>query len=143
MEALMTVKENTEMYTLQLPSRQDSINQLETFVENLRSNYEIGDDAFGRILVAVTEAVNNAILHGNQQQESKKVYVNLEVQNRNRLYFTVADEGNGFDFNSVPDPTLPENLEKPCGRGVFIMRNYCDQFIYNSKGNEVEMMFKL
>ncbi len=140
---LKEIKNEETMYTLQLPSRVDSINRLESFIEQLREIYHIGEDTFANILVATTEAVNNAITHGNKLDENKIVYVNLEVENKSKLHFTVSDEGPGFDYNSIPDPTLPENVEKPCGRGVFIMRQLADQFIVNKKGNEIELLFKI
>lgn len=140
---LPAAKKEETMYTLQLPSRVDSINRLENFIESLREAYHIGEDTFANILVATTEAVNNAIMHGNKLDEKKTVYVNLEVENKTKLHFTIADEGTGFDYDSLPDPTLPENLEKPCGRGVFIMRQLSDQFIVNKKGTEIELLFKI
>ncbi|RYY26371.1 MAG: ATP-binding protein, partial [Sphingobacteriaceae bacterium] len=57
--------------------------------------------------------------------------------------WTVADEGPGFDYNNIPDPTAPENLEKLTGRGVFIIKHLADQFIFNARGNEVELHFKI
>lgn len=131
------------MYTLQLASTPESINILETFIDNLKVTYEISEESYANILIAMTEAANNAIMHGNKQNEQKKVYINLEIEFGKKLIFTVADEGDGFNFQNVADPTLPENLERQSGRGVFIMKNLCDQFIYNKKGNEIELHFKI
>lgn len=139
----VTSTKDKEMYTLQLPSRPENINLLENFIEKLRTIYNIGEESFGNILIALTEAVNNAIIHGNKLDENKKVYINLEVENKRKFIFTVADEGNGFNYNNIPDPTLPENLELQSGRGVFIMKHLADQFIYNRAGNEIELHFKI
>jgi serine/threonine-protein kinase RsbW len=95
------------------------------------------------MLTCLSEATINAIVHGNKQDENKKVYINLEVQGGKRLQFTVADEGEGFDYNRLPDPTAPENLENLTGRGVFIIKHLADQCIFNLKGNEVELHFKV
>ena len=61
----------------------------------------------------------------------------------NLLTFTVSDQGEGFDFSDLPDPTLPENLEKPQGRGIFLMNNLADSVVFEDPGNTVEISFKL
>ena len=131
------------LYSLQLPSNHESVAVLENFVDELVSNLHIGDDVYANLMTCLNEAITNAIFHGNQQNPDKKVYINLEVINNKRLIFTVADEGPGFDFNNIPDPTDEVNLEKLTGRGVYIMKKLADQCIFNTLGNEVELHFKL
>ena len=70
---------------------------------------------------------------------SRKIRVSTDIDSQ-RVEITIADEGEGFDPASVPDPTADENLEKPCGRGIMLMRAYMDEVIYNDKGNEVRMI---
>jgi serine/threonine-protein kinase RsbW len=82
-------------------------------------------------------------VHGNGQSSEKKVYINMEVIEEKRLIFTISDEGDGFDFNNLPDPTAPENLDNLTGRGIFIIKKLADQCIFNSKGNELELHFKI
>jgi serine/threonine-protein kinase RsbW len=137
------MSDDTVLYTLQLPSKVDSISSVENFVDTLKEEYNIGDDTYANMLTCLSEATINAIIHGNKQDENKKVYINLEVQGGKRLQFTVADEGEGFDYNRLPDPTAPENLENLTGRGVFIIKHLADQCIFNLKGNEVELHFKV
>ena len=132
-----------ELFTIQLPSKLESITELENFIEMLREKFSIGEEYFGNMMIALSEAVINAINHGNHQDPNKKVYVNLEVKDKRHFIFTIADEGPGFDFENVPDPTLPENLESPSGRGIFIMKNLADQFIFSKNGSEIELHFKL
>ncbi len=117
----------------------------EEFLNDFRSEYLIElDNSFMNILIAFTEAVNNAIYHGNKKDESKKVLIKLE---KNSKYFViyVRDEGNGFIESEVPDPTLPENLLKQSGRGVFLIRKLTDEvdIISTSGGTEVKMGFRL
>jgi len=131
------------LYSLQLPSNHESVAVLENFVDDLVSNLHIGDDVYANLMTCLNEAITNAIFHGNKQNPDKKVYINLEVINQKRLIFNVADEGAGFDFNDIPDPTDKANLEKLTGRGVFIMKKLADQCIFNTLGNEVELHFKL
>ena len=135
--------DNTALYTLQLPSRIDSITNLENFIDTLREKYNFSDEVYANVLTCLSEATVNAIIHGNKENLNKKVYINLEVIEEKRLIFTISDEGNGFNFNSLPDPTAPENLENLTGRGVFIVKRLADQCIFNSRGNELELHFKI
>ncbi len=130
------------LYSLQLPSTSESVAVLENFVDDLVEQMQIGEDVYANLMTCLNEAITNAIYHGNKQDPNKKVYVNLEVILNKRLVFTIADEGEGFDFTQIPDPTDLENLEKLTGRGVYIMKKLADQCIFNTKGNEVELHFK-
>lgn len=131
------------LYSLQLPSSSESVAVLENFVDDLVDKLNIGEDVYANLMTCLNEGITNAIYHGNKQDPEKKVYINLEVVNNKRLVFSIADEGKGFDFSNIPDPTDVENLEKLTGRGVFIMKRLADQCIYNTRGNEVELHFKL
>lgn len=130
------------LYSLQLPSTSESVAVLENFIDDLVEQMQIGEDVYANLMTCLNEAITNAIYHGNKQDPNKKVYVNLEVILNKRLVFTIADEGEGFDFTQIPDPTDLENLEKLTGRGVYIMKKLADQCIFNTKGNEVELHFK-
>lgn len=135
--------DNTALYTLQLASKPESITTVENFIDSLSAKYHFSDELYANVLTCLSEAVVNAIIHGNKEDLGKKVYLNLEVVEDKRLIFTISDEGNGFDFNNLPDPTAPENLENLTGRGVFIIKKLADQCIFNSKGNELELHFKI
>ena len=114
---------------LSIPSEFDSLNKVEVLIDNVCTKLHVNEDYYGNVLVAVTEAVNNAIVHGNKSDENKEVGIFLN-QTDNNLTFTVKDEGDGFDYSSLPDPTAPENLEKPTGRGVFLMKNLSDLVVF-------------
>ncbi len=131
-----------ELFTLQLPSKLESISLIEKLVEEICDKYQVSDDVFANMMTCLNEAVMNAIVHGNKQDESKKVIVNAEAENK-RIVWTITDEGEGFDYVHLPDPTAPENLENLTGRGVFILKHLADQCIFNAKGNEVELHFKI
>ncbi len=131
------------MNTLQFPSQIQNIAQVENFVEQLREEYQFGDDAYGNILVCLTEAANNAITHGNGGDESKQVVITSEHDAKHKVIsFTIKDEGPGFDYNNLPDPTSPENLEKTSGRGVFLIMQLADLVIFSDNGATCEMQFK-
>lgn len=131
-----------EKYHLTLDSRLESVNQVEALVDTIKEELDLGDEMYGNIIVSVTEAVNNAIIHGNREDTDKKVEVSV-AKDHHSLIFYIKDEGGGFDFNNLPDPTAPENLEKPTGRGVFLMKNLSDLVVFSDNGSVVEIHFKL
>ena len=90
------------------------------------------------IKLALEEALVNAIKHGNQLDRTKKVQVTYHVH-ADRFEVQIVDEGPGFDPEEVPDPTLPENIEKGCGRGVFLIRGFMTEVTYHAPGNVVTM----
>jgi len=90
------------------------------------------------IKLALEEAIVNAMKHGNQLDREKKVEIQFAVQG-NRFEIRITDEGPGFDPLDVPDPTAVENLERPCGRGLMLMRHYMTEVNYNERGNSVLM----
>jgi serine/threonine-protein kinase RsbW len=92
--------------------------------------------------VGLSEALTNAMLYGNSRDPSKRVLVEIAFQ-LGRIQARVTDQGSGFDPASVPDPTTPENLTKPCGRGLFLMRKLLDEVWYNDQGNQVTLVLKL
>ena len=131
-----------EQYKLQLTSSLEEVSKVESLIEKLKSDIDFSDEIYGNLIVALTKAVNNAIVHGNKQDESKNVEISV-AKDDHKLIFYVKDEGEGFDFNNLPDPTAPENLEKPTGRGVFLMKNLSDMVIFSDNGSLVEIQFKL
>lgn len=127
--------------TLILSSNMESINKVNAYVDQLfESDSMPSDESYGNIVIAVTEAVNNAIVHGNLSNSDKKVALKYS-RNESRLSFTITDEGSGFEPETVPDPTLPQNLEKTRGRGIFLMNHLSDEVIYHGKGNKIELIF--
>ena len=132
----------TDLYTLQLPSTTESITLLENLIEEIADKYQVSDDTFANMMTCLNEVVSNAIIHGNKRDPNKKVIVNAEIEGR-RITWTVTDEGEGFDYVHLADPTAPENLESLTGRGVFIIKHLADQCVFNAAGNEVELLFKI
>ncbi|MEM7548407.1 MAG: ATP-binding protein [Bacteroidota bacterium] len=127
---------------IQIPSLVENIRMIESFIDNAKDKFEIEDDIYGNIMIAVTESVNNAIRHGNSCEKKKNVTLSLLVQDE-RLKVLVEDEGPGFDYNNLPDPTAPENIEKPGGRGIFLMKNLSDEVNFKDSGRLVELVFYL
>ena len=126
--------------SIQVPSLAENIRMIESFIDNAKEKYNLDEDIYGNIMIAVTEAVNNAIKHGNRGDKSKNVFLSLLLED-NVIRFHIKDEGPGFDFENLPDPTTPENLEKPGGRGIFLMKNLSDEVQFKNQGSEVEITF--
>lgn len=125
---------------LSVPSELSSLSIVESLIDRVCGSLGVHEDAYGNILIAVTEAVNNAVIHGNQFSLQKEIDVEvLDVDDR--LCFSVKDKGNGFDFENLPDPTAPENIEKENGRGIFLIKNLADDLIFDEGGRVVNIYF--
>lgn len=125
---------------IQIPSLSENIRIIESFIDNAKEKFKLNDDIYGNIMIAVTESVNNAIKHGNNNDNSKNVSLSLSL-NENIIKFVIEDEGIGFDFTNLPDPTSPENIEKPGGRGIFLMKHLSDEVSFRDNGRVVELSF--
>lgn len=131
-----------EWHEIEIPSTPEARQEAEqTVFESVRALGLEGEDVFS-IKLAMEEAVTNAIKHGNRFDRSKKVIIRWAC-NHTSFTLSVRDEGHGFTPGSVPDPTKPENLGLPYGRGLMLMQAYMDRVEYNSLGNEVTMVKKI
>lgn len=127
---------------IKIPSLPENIRVVESFIDNAKEKFSLNDDIYGNIMIAVTESVNNAIKHGNNFNKHKNVSLSLFLDDQ-IIRFIIRDEGKGFDFNSLPDPTAPENIKQPGGRGIFLMRNLSDEVHFTEQGSVVELLFYL
>jgi len=127
---------------IKIGSKIENLRIVETAIDEVSAQIGINKDNYGKILVSAMEAVNNAIVHGNKSIESKTVEINISFD-KNILKITVMDEGPGFRFDAVPDPTKAENIENVSGRGVFLMSKLADNIKFNEQGNKVTMSFKI
>jgi serine/threonine-protein kinase RsbW len=129
---------------LRLTSDLQNIRFVKPFVDRIASEHalEREGEVYHNILLTLTEAVNNAIRHGNQLDQRKKVLVKAQHSDR-RLAILVEDEGCGFDYRKVPDPTKEDRLTQAGGRGVYIMHQYCDSVRFRRNGCAVELGFRL
>jgi len=126
--------------SISIPSLSENIRIVESFIDNAKEKFDLNDDIYGNIMIAVTESVNNAIVHGNDNNKDKNVYLSLNMEN-NTIVFDISDEGKGFDYNSLPDPTAPENIDKPGGRGIFLMKALSDELSFEEEGKKVKLSF--
>jgi len=133
---------NDNIMKIKIPSITDNVSVVESFIDNLKDKISLSDNIYGNILISVTEAVNNAIVHGNKEDKAKKVELYLK-QSKKSISFIIKDEGPGFDESKIPDPTSPKNLDNLKGRGVFLIKNLTDNVKFRKKGSEVELVFNL
>ncbi|MFQ3212744.1 MAG: serine/threonine-protein kinase RsbW [Marivirga sp.] len=131
-----------EEISISIPSLAENIRIVESFIDNAKDRLSLNDDIYGNIMIAVTESVNNAIIHGNNNDTSKNVNLSLQMEG-NTIVFLVEDEGNGFNYNGLPDPTAPDNIDKPGGRGVFLMKALSDELEFLEEGRKIRLSFYL
>jgi len=125
-----------------IKSKIENIRKIEKIIDELCNELDVNSEIYGNILISTIEATNNAILHGNKLNEEKDVIIEIE-KNNDILKICVEDEGNGFDYKNIPDPTAPENIEKITGRGIFLMEKLSDKLEFKKNGARVEIYFNL
>ena len=132
-----------ELTELILPSSIAAINDAASAAAEFVMRSGLGEEAVYGVDMAVREAVTNAVLHGNRQDETKKVEINFK-KSPEEIEITVRDQGAGFNTGSVPDPTDPQNLLKTSGRGILFMRNFMDEveWSHHPDGGTVVRMTK-
>ena len=125
---------------LSINSDLSQLSLVEGLIDKTCASLNIDEDMYGNVLIAVTEAVNNAIIHGNKF--SSDLNVSVDVLDTDETFaFRITDAGTGFDYTNLPDPTAPENLEKENGRGIFLMKNLADDVEFEEGGRKVSIYF--
>jgi serine/threonine-protein kinase RsbW len=127
---------------IKIASRVENLREVEKLVDEVSTACSMSSEVYGNVLIATIEAANNAILHGNKLDENKNVNILFKWNNR-QLELIVTDQGKGFNFRNVPDPTAPSNVEKVNGRGVFLMEKLSDNISFKENGRKVSLTFKL
>jgi serine/threonine-protein kinase RsbW len=139
----MTTTPDTRTVKLDIASRFDMLDVVQTVLSHVSTFVGFDDDAAHYMSVAVRESVVNAMKHGNKMDEAKRVEVSFGLRPK-ELEVQIHDHGAGFDPDSVPNPLAPENLLKAYGRGIFFMRQFMDEVSYSfpPKGGTVVKMVK-
>ena len=126
---------------IRIASRMEGITEVEALINDICEEFGVEETHYGEILIAMTEAVNNAVVHGNKLDSNKMVDIEVHTDGP-ILEFRITDQGPGFDFENIPDPTSPENIEKPNGRGVFLMRQLADSCEFEELGRIAILKFE-
>ncbi len=122
-------------------SDRDEIDRIQQDILGVLARYGYDDAAVFAVRTAIEEAVSNAIHHGNDNDPRRKVTIEYAADEAS-IEIEIADEGLGFDPNSVPDPTRPENVDIPSGRGIMLMRVYMSEVVFTAPGNRVRMRYE-
>ncbi|MBD3615276.1 MAG: ATP-binding protein [Gracilimonas sp.] len=130
------------LQTLTLNSTYEEVEKVEGLLTGLQDDLGFNDELYARMMLAVSEAATNGIVHGNQLDESKTVKISAYRDN-NKLLFNTEDQGEGFDRDELPNPLAEENLLKTGGRGVFLMEEYADEVSYSEDGTKLTLVFEL
>jgi len=125
-----------------IPSEIQNLRLVEKAIDEISFELDLSDEVYGNVLVATMEATNNAIVHGNKADPGKSVKIDI-LQEGTDLTIHIEDQGPGFDYSNVPDPTAPGNIEKINGRGIFLMERLSDEICYLEDGRIVQLKFKL
>ncbi len=123
-----------------IKSEIENLRLVEKFVDELSAELKLSDEIYGNVLIATLEAVNNAIIHGNKQKRDLDVIINSR-KDEEGLHMIIEDQGPGFNYKQVPDPTAPENIEKINGRGIFLMDKLSDKLEFERNGAKVQLTF--
>jgi len=128
--------------SINISSKIENLREVEKIVDEISEKFKFGTEVYGNILIACIEAVNNAITHGNKLDPEKIVEIEFEIEEK-KLVVVTKDQGQGFDYDNIPDPTAPENIENVSGRGVFLMRQLSDELHFHEDGRISEMIFNI
>jgi serine/threonine-protein kinase RsbW len=123
-------------------SRIENLRKVEKFVDEISTECNLNSEIYGNLLIATLEGANNAIVHGNKLNENLEVKISASATS-DILKLRIEDQGPGFDYINIPDPTSPENIENVSGRGVFLMTKLSDKLEFFNKGAVVELYFNL
>ena len=126
--------------SIKIESKLNNFCKIDNFINSIFSEYKFSRKLYCKIYLSVNEAVNNAIYHGNSNNEEKLVTIDF-FNDDTTFQFLISDEGRGFDFASIKDPTEKENIYNESGRGIFIMKKYADQVYFLENGTKVKLIF--
>ncbi len=126
-------------HELLIPSDLAEARRIQSLIEDALRRWGYSEHDIFAIKLALEEALVNAIKHGNQMDPDKKVHIRYAINDR-QVEIYVKDEGCGFNPDEVPDPTDPDNIERPCGRGLLLIRGFMTQVEYYPPGNSVRMI---
>lgn len=124
-----------------ISSKESELQRVEEFIKEVFSFYSFPFTCFNKVLLCISEAIINAIAHGNKRDSNKKVELSVDCRTH-LISITITDQGEGFDYNNLPDPTSSENLMKESGRGIHIIKNIAKTCSFNNKGNSLQFQIE-
>lgn len=122
-----------------IPSKIEWMHEVLSYLIERTAHLGIIKPSTSNIFVALDEAIANAIKHGNKSDPNKRIHIVADITSEQAI-FTITDEGDGFDLKSLPNPTDPDYIMRPCGRGVMLIYHIMDEVRYNTRGNQIVMV---
>lgn len=136
------MEEPIRQLEISLASNLSEARKVEKFIDDLIDEFGLPRHLYGKVGLCIVEATNNSLLYGNKLNPEKMITITAK-QYINKISVTVEDEGEGFDYRHVPDPTTPENIMKATGRGLYLMSSLTDELLFHLNGRKVIMSFFL
>lgn len=128
--------------SLDISSDVKNINQVRLFLEQIFVELNLNQSCFNQVFLCLSEALTNSIVHGNRSVDSKMVHISISFSGR-ELFIEIADEGDGFSFENISDPTCAENIRRESGRGIFLIRHFAKELVYMDGGRKVLIKYLL
>ena len=126
----------------EIKSAKNNINEVENILSFVNNDFQLPESQYKNLVIAVSEVVMNAIVHGNKLDEKKIVKLSIDFDDK-QMKISILDEGNGFDFNKNHDPTLDENIFKSSGRGLYIVKSLIENVEYKNTGKGSEVIITI
>lgn len=131
-----------KIYEKEIASNPDLLPELEEFIIKLAKKSNLCNDKLNSLVLSFSEAASNSMVHGNKLDKNKKIRITVRVSEE-KMTVIIKDEGQGFNINTVPDPTKPENILKDSGRGIHIMRSFLNDLRYNFTPTGTETILEI
>lgn len=126
---------------VQVKGSEGYLSFLDTFIEDIRAEFGLNEDVASNMVISLSEAMNNAFVHGNLGNQDLPITIKASKDSE-FLIFSIADSGDGFDFELLREDLSDDLLDVPGGRGIFIMRALADEVVFNESGNETTLKFR-
>lgn len=133
---------SNKIYIKEIQSNPEFLPELEEFILDIAKDIGLDNEKINSLSLSFSEAVSNSIIHGNKSDSQKKIKITVEVD-AEKIVIIIKDEGKGFNIESVPDPTKPENILKDSGRGIHIMKSFLNGLTYNFTSSGTETILTL
>ncbi len=134
----MKHRSNINKTSLKIPSEIKYIREVSSKILKSLENLKVNESALFDIRLCVEETLRNAVVHGNQEDKKHSAKIDYWLEG-NKFIVEIEDEGRGFDYKNLPNPTHEDNIMKASGRGIYLVRHLMDEVIFNDKGNKVRL----
>jgi len=136
------MKKDKKHFKYFIPSKRTQLPKVEKITNSIARRMKLNEEQIDNLSIAVTEAVGNAIVHGNKENPRKKIILEFHLR-KNKINISVKDEGEGFEPKKLTNPLDPENIMKESGRGIYILKSLMDEVHFTEGGTKINFAMKL